>query len=90
MKHVRVGHINLRLRGISLRLARSAIPGLSHQIRRQLPRQGISRRAGSSRHINQINPSPIQIRAGVHTAELNRKIAQAIANSIAQDSEQRF
>ena len=87
MNRINIDRINLRLRGVSPQVARSAMPGLRHQIQQQLLRQEVFHQAGrgSDRNINQISPDPIQIRTDVHAAELNRKIAQAIANSIAQD-----
>jgi hypothetical protein len=86
MKQIKVDSINLRLRGISPQVARSAMSGLSDQIQDRLTRHEHLGGATGTRHISQIRPGPFQIQTDTNAAELRQKIAVAIAASINKES----
>ena len=83
MKSIKVDRLEIRLKGISPEVARSAAAGLGNEVLGQLSKRSGPSQKGSAKSTGRIDLGTLETARGAGSSGLRRAIAAEIARSIA-------
>ncbi len=82
MKSVKVDRLEVRLKGISPEVARSAAAGLGNEVLDQLSKRSGPSRKGPAKTVGRIDLGTLEIVRGTGSSDLRRAIAARVVESI--------
>ena len=82
MKSVKVDRLEIRLKGVSSEVARSAVAGLGNEVLGQLSKQPRASRERLAKTIGRVELGTLRTARGTSSSELRRAVATRIASSI--------
>lgn len=82
MDSVKVGRLEIRLKGVSPDVARSAVAGLGHEVLNRLSERSGPRREQGARTVDRIDLGRLETVRGASPSDLRREIAARVVGSI--------
>lgn len=83
MTSIKIDRLEIRLKGISSRMARLSVAGLGHELQKQLAKHSGLLKEKHTININKIDSGALKTSKATNYSDLRRVIAGRIAGSIA-------